>query len=294
MSFEPVDIHVVDRIGAPVEGVLIKIYDPTGTTFFTQATTDADGDASLLLETLDYSMRFYKFHTGFVQPQLFSVLPQPQLNVFDVKAEVFELPIATDPRLCRCSGFFRELDGAPKRNMDMHFVAEFNPALLEDAAVISNERHVRTDKTGYAQIDLIRGAKYSVTLEGVGADNPRCISVPDALSANLPDVLFPVVARVVFSPEGPFNLNVGQPFEIEVVPTVYDSAGRELKGTAIDDVKWSTGDSSIAVVLPTQSKLVLRGIAAGTTELRAERLNKSIVKIPDLPIVGQPVPVVVS
>ncbi len=292
MGFEPVDIHVRDALGDPVSDVLVKIYDPTGATFFTQATTGSEGVASLLLETLSYTMRFYKYHTGFRQPQHFTVLPAPQTNVFDVVAELFVPPLATDPRLCRCSGFFRDLDGSPKRHLDIHFIGKFDPILLDDAAVISEERHLRTDEKGYAQIDLIRGAEYEARVESIDGNWLRCIRVPDLARCNLPDVLLPIVERVVLTPEGPYDLTVGQ--EISVAVQVYDSAGVLLEGTALDDIDWRSSNTDLLLVSPTQTTLTLRGNAVGSAQVTATRKDLSIIKIPNQPIVGQPIDVTVS
>ena len=292
MSFEPVDVAVADSAGNPVEGVLVKVYDPAGAIFFTQATTDADGVASFLLETLDYSMRFYKYHTGFSQPQHFSILPAPQTNIFDVVAELFELPIATDPRLCRCSGFFRDMTGAPARYLDMHIIPEFEPILLEDSAIVTGERHIRTDENGYVQVDLIRGGNYYVNLEAMGAANLRRLcQVPDAPSCNLPDLLFPRVDEIHFDPD-PISVAVGA--SLDVYPTVYDSVGRPLEGTAMGDVRWSIEDDSIASLTVQADKLVLQGLAAGVTNILAERVDVTVIKIPDEPIVGVPKNVTVA
>ena len=299
MSFEPVDVLVEDKVGDPVEGVLVKVYDPTGKTFYTQEITNAAGVASMLLETLSYSMRFYKFQAGFSQPQHFTVLEAPGLNEFYVAAEPFQLPTATDPRLCRCSGFFRDLDGSPKRYLDIHIISQFNPLLVDDAAVISEERHFRTDDKGYAQIDLFRGAMYWARVESLGAAMPspsssdlRCISVPDQGSANLPDLLLPVVERISLVPDGPYAFSVGS--TLVLTPSVYDSAGVLLEGAAIGDVLWRSSNESILRVVANGKTVEIRGNAPGTAQILATRLNTSIIKIPDVPLVGQPVNVVVT
>lgn len=294
MSFEPVDVLVVDDQDLPVEGVLVKVYDPTGTTLFTQALTASNGKASFLLETLNYSMRFYKYQVGFSQPQLFTVLAAPNTNLFAVYCTPFVLPIATDPRLCRCSGYFRDLDGSPRQNLDIHFIAKFDGIVLEEAGVFASERHIRTDKNGYAQIDLIRCANYQASIETLGGDSLRCVSVPDAPSTNLPDLLLPIVELVTFSPAGPYSLGIGPANEITITPTVFDSAGRQLTGTAISDVIWDTSDRNVAVVLPTATTLVLRGISAGTANLTAARKNLSIIRLPNVPVEGQPVSITVT
>lgn len=292
MSFEPVNIYVSNALGDPLEGVLVKVYDPTGTTFFTQATTDADGVASFLLESISYTLRFYKFQTGFHQPVHFEVLESPSTNDFNVRGEPFTLPLATDPRLCRCSGFFRDLDGSPKRYLDIHFISKFDPVVLDEAAVISDGKHIRTDELGYGSIDLIRGAEYSARVEAIDGNWLRCIRVPDLASCNLPDLLLPIVERVVLSPEGPYTLAIGE--ELVVTPTVLDSAGVVLNGTATSDVDWRSSDANILLVSPGQTTLLLRGNALGAAQVLASRRDTSIIKIPDLPIEGQPVNVTVS
>ena len=291
MSFEPVNINVSTALGDPIEGVLIKVYDPTGTTFYSESTTDVNGDAGFLLETLSYTMRFYKFQVGFRQPQHFDVVA-PGSNDFDVVGEPSTLPIATDPRLCRCSGFFRDLDGSPKRSLDIHIIGNFNPILLDEAAIISEERHFRTDDNGYGQIDLIRGAEYTANVESINGRWQRCIRVPDLASCNLPDLLLPIVERVILDPPGPYSLSVGQ--TLLVTPQVFDSAGVQLTGAAVADVQWKSSDGTILLVAPASTTITLRGNATGTAQLLATRKNISIIKIPDLPIAGQPVDVTVS
>lgn len=292
MSFEPVDIQFLDRFGNGIEGVLVKIYDPTGTTFYTQATADVTGSASLLLETQPYSMRFYKYQTGFSQPQRFEVLAAPEVNIFLIQGEPFVLPTATDPRLCRCSGFFRDLNGGPKRYLDIHIIGKFDPIVLDDAGVISDQVDFRTDLKGFASIDLIRGAQYEAYVEAIGGAATRCISIPDAASCNLPDLLLPIVKEVVLSPLSPYTLAIGE--ELTITPRVYDSAGVLLDGAAVDDIDWRSSDSNILRVSPLSTTIVLRGNAVGSAQLTATRRDKSIIKIPDLSIVGQPASIVVN
>lgn len=292
MSFEPVDIQFNNPLGDPVEGVLVKVYNEYGDVFFTQAISNALGVASFLLETLTYSLRFYRFQCSFIQPQYIIVLPAPEENRFTIEVEELVIPTATDPRLCRCSGFFRDLAGAPKQCLDMNFICEFSPIILDDAAIITNSINIRTDEDGYAQIDLIRCGNYFVRVESMGANELRHVRVPDLSSTNLPDLLFPVVERITFSPSPPFNLGAGD--TLVITPTVYDSAGTPLTGTASADVRWESTDNTIFTVAVTETTLILSGIAAGIAELTATRLNTSIIRIPDTPIEGVPQEVVVA
>lgn len=291
MGYEPVDVYVKDQEQNPVSDVIVRIYSSNGGVFFTQQVTDETGKASFLLFTQQYSMRFYKFQVTFAQPQLFTVLDAPNSNVFDVAAEVLHLPVASDPRLCRCSGFFRSPDGSPQKYLDMHFYPEFSPVLLESAAVVPRVMAIRTDDDGYAQIDLIRGGCYRVTIEGMENED-RFIRVPDLSGANLPDVLYPVVTRVTFEEEGPYEILAGG--EIELTPTVYDSAGTVLHGTGQNDVDWTVSDTDLASVSVGEFKLTVRGSTAGSIELRAARRDTSIIRIPSLPVSGQPITITIT
>lgn len=293
MSFEPVDFYLVDKSPAanPVEGVLVKIYDRTGAVFFTQGIADSAGHVGLLLETQEYSARFFKAHVAIDQPQLLDVFAAPIANSFTIQADVLTAPIATDPRLCRASGFFRELTGGPRRWLDIFFIARFAPIMLDGDAIFTERVSIRTDDQGFAVIDLIRGGCYDAYVEG-NEDSPRYIAVPDSASVNLPDLLLPVVASITFDPPGPYNLTVGQ--DLAITPTVVTSDGRPLDGAANQDVRWASSDPTIMGVSPAAKTINLRGAAAGTANIVATRLDCSIIRIPNTPIAGQPVAVTVT
>lgn len=291
MSYEPLDVYVKDQLGRPVSGVTVRIYSAAGTIFFTQETTDTDGRASFLLFTQEYSMRFYRFQTRFSQPQLFTILASPEVNTFDVSCELLVPPVASDPRMCRCSGYFRKPNGIARAYLDLHFYPEFGPMVLDGHLVSPKTLAIRTDSNGYAELDLIRGGCYRVTIEGLNTEE-RYIRIPDLSSTNLVHVLLPIVSQISVDPPGPYDLQVGD--EIEITPTVYDSAGVVLHGTAQNDVNWSVSDTNLASVTVGESKLTIRGIAAGSIELRAERRDRSVVYIPDVPISGQPLTLTIT
>lgn len=299
MSYEAVDVTVLDDTIShdPVEGAVVRIFDMTGTTPLGQATTDSSGVASFLLPApAIYQARFYKSLVTFTQPQLLDVLEAPvapATNQFDVSAHVFAPPEAIDPRLCRCSGYFVAPNGAALPNVDIHIIAKFDPILFQNKAVMGERIRLTTDADGYVQVDLIRFAQYEITVQGI-EDCIRIIHVPDLPSVNLPDMIFAVVAQVTFDPPGPYSFGIGVSNEIVVTPTAYASDGRKLEGTALEDIAWSTEDASIAVVLPSDTTLTLRGLSSGTTNLLASRADPSIIRIPDPPIVGVPVPLTVT
>jgi hypothetical protein len=288
-----VDVYVLDStaLHQPIEGVSVRVFDAAGAVFQTQDTTDSDGHVGFTLPEATYSLRFYKFGVQVPQPQL-AVVEAGALNTFNAYGVVFVHPISADARLCRASGYFRDISGAAHAWVDVMFLGAFDPIILEDAAVVSERRCIRSGRDGYACIDLIRGANYRATIQGF-EDVQRTISVPDLPSCNLPDLLFPVVESISFTPNAPYTVTIGTP--LVLVPTVVDSAGVPLRGIASGDVKWSSSDEAILSVSNlSDTELELRGVSPGTATLIAERWNTSIIRVPNTPITGVPQSVIVA
>jgi hypothetical protein len=248
----------------------------------------------LLVSPGSYYVRFYKDKIVIKQPQLLQVVSTtPNSNYFLVPGHVYAPPEALNARMCCCSGFFRQPDNSPAVNHDIHFIPKFDPLLLEGNAMLTERVRGRTDSKGYVQVELVRFGQYEVTVEGL-EDQQRIITIPDAPSVNLPDLLFSVVDRIEFDPPGPWNIGVGVLNDFTVTPTVYTSDGRILPGTAMQDVQCAVSDPNVAAVLPTDKTIVLRGMAPGTTTLVPTRWDNSIIRIPNPPIQGTPVALNVS
>lgn len=298
MSYQNVDVYLKERqTGAPVEGVLVRVLSEDGNVIYTEASTDSQGRASFLLLVRAYSLRFYKFQTAIQQPQVISlaegapgVVVQNQYNVY---AESVVPPVASDVRLCRASGFFRDITGAPHRNLDIFFVGEFAPVLLDGAGVLSERRAIRTDARGYACTDLIRCAIYSATVEGY-EDSIRTIKVPDAPSVSLPALLFPTVESVYFDLPSPWSLSVGSEFTLH--PTVVTSSKVTTEGADQQNVLWSVEDPTVAEIVSFQeNSIVLQGLSSGTTKLLARRSDLSVMTIPFVPeLIGSGQSIVVT
>lgn len=289
MTAQNVDVYIKDT-GAgsdPIPGVLVRVYSPDSTIFYTQAVTDVYGVASFLLDPATYQVRFYKQHVGFKNPLMVVVGPAGG-NIFDTTADLIAPPTPTDVRLCTAYGYFRAPDGSPATNVDVHFIPKFKPVLLDGDAVLTPQVMARTDGRGYMQINLIRCGQYDVTVQGID-DTQRLVSVPDTPNVSLPNLLFPVVDRITFSPPGPYALAVGQ--ELQVTPTIIASDGNEVDAY---NVIWSSSDSSILAVLLAGGVLTLRGLTHGTASVQAVRADQSIIRIPDAGITGVPLAATVT
>lgn len=291
MSYEAVDIYIKDRapLGNVLSGVVVKVMTEDGRMVFGQAQTDSTGKASFLLPNRKYQLRFFKFGVNFKNPLFIDVL-EGQNNAFNVYGEPYVVGQSTDTRICIASGFFRTSSGAPHRAFDMHFIPKFDPIILDDAGVLHERVTARTNDKGFASVPLIRLAQYDVTLEGF-ENIYRSIEVPDAPAVNLPDLLFPVIKGITFDVSIPLELSVGE--EIEVPTHVFTTDLRELEELG-SDVLWSVSNPQVLNFEINGSNIKLRGLNPGSAEVRADRKDKTVIRIPNTPISGVPLSVTVA
>lgn len=289
MSIESVDILVVDTtLGAnPLEGVTVKILTEDGTSVVAQPVTDVNGLVTQLLSTGIYQVRFFKFGVTFTT-QLIEILPAV-VNQFKIRGEVYTYPQSTDTRICIASGFFRTPSGGLAKGVDVHFIAKFNPLLLEDAAIMPERVTQRTNKEGYMEVPLIRFGQYEATVEGM-EDYLRVVCVPDAPAVNIGNLLFPVVDTINFDEVGPYTAAVGD--ELTLTPHIFSSDLNEITNL-VSDVSWTTSDPSLTVVA-NATTLTVKGTVAGVYELIATRRDTSIVRIPNTPIQGVPLTITIT
>lgn len=318
MAVETVRIYTEDELGDPLVGVLVRFFD-NADAFVTQqysALVGAEAYAEVSLDgddptPIDYTIRMSKTGVAFdgglgddsKTPQAISVYSPPGAvpptsNGFTVRGQTFTRPVAADPRLCRASGFFRDVSGRPLANLDFHFIGlcqntdqpPMTPMIVDgDAVLQGGELILRTDANGYLQVDLYRTATYSVLMQGFETDL-RSIKVPDAPSVNLVELLFPVVTSVEFSPD-PLVLSVNSAIDIDV--TILATDGQTLD-ISKEDLLFRSSDTGVVTVQVVEGKLRAFGVAAGTAEITAERADQSIITIPEEPTVYAPLSVTVS
>jgi hypothetical protein len=291
MSYESVDIKVVDTTpsASPLAGVTVKIMSQDGRLVFGQPVTDANGIVALLMPTGIFQLRFFKFGVTF-SAQLIEVLPAPQVNTFKVKGETYVYPQSTDTRICIAAGIFRTPTGGIARGIDMHFIAKWSPIILDGSAIMPERVTQRTNNEGYAEVPLIRFGQYDVTIEGM-EDYQRCISVPNAPAVNIANLLFPVINLITFEEPGPYMIAVGE--DLVLTPHVFASDLNEMADIT-SDVLWTTANSVTFSVSPQLKTLSVRGMVPGVYQLQALRRDTSIIQIPNTPIQGVPVTIVVT
>lgn len=302
MALETVRILVQDDqvVPEPVDDVVVRVYDAAGIVLITSGTTGAvePGIAEFTLDgdtvPEEYQLRFFINGGSIVSPQQIAVYSPASLaptsaNNFEVNATMFVLPQASNPNLCRASGYVKGPNGQPRRGIDIHFIPLFSPLLVGDDTVLGERVAVRTDTTGFVSVDLYRNGKYEATVES-HENIQRSIVVPDRASVNIGDLLFPVVELVEYS--DPLELNVGEALDVTVEVTA--SNYQVLTGTAGEDVCYSVDDPSVASIEVLSDRITIHGIATGTTTLRATRRDTSIVLSPDPGISGGATSIVVT
>lgn len=273
-----------------MDGVLIRIY--SGSSLVTTGTTgegsNADGDRLFNLNAGSYTARLSMSGQNYtvVSPQSFTVTGDPNNDVFLITVELPTKPTATNPKLCRCSGYFLDLNGAPMKGVSIAITGRVRPTLLGDDLVASDRLQILTNGSGYGTSDLIRKGIYSATVEGYD-DLALSFRVPDTSSANLPDVLFPYITAVQFSP-GASSIVHGA--TVDITTTVIYRSGLqmtlgEFEGTL--PVRFVSSNESVASTSVVGGKLRVTALVAGSTTITAERVTDGAsVAITIFPEVG--------
>lgn len=299
MGLVSVRVYSVDELSAALAGVLVQVYDNLGV-FVTQNTTALVGGEAYATFTLngdnpaeDYTIRMSMVGVAFdgllgddsKSPQAIEVYDPPAAapvtgtNYFTVQGQTFTRPVSTNPRLCRASGFFKDASGRARTHLDIKFIPQFDPLVVDGDAVVGYQTQGTTDDDGYFQVDLYRDGEYQVIVEALD-DIPRDITVPDASSVNLVHLLFPAVQSVVFAPA---TAAVAVDAYVDITLTITATSGVILDPTD-GDVTFTSGDTDIATVqLLTTGVLRIMGRTAGATTVTATATDTTIVTIPAIP-----------
>jgi hypothetical protein len=292
MALETVLVSVQDDqvVPQPVDGVVVRVFDATGTTFITEGTsgTPLPGQVMFTLNgagptPVTYQLRFYINGGSVLSPQYIQIYSPPGLaptgaNNFLITASLFTLPAATNPRLCRASGYVWGPDGHARAGVDIAFIPCFRPLVVDGYGVLGERVNTRTDEQGYVCVDLLRTGIYQVTIESQ-ENAVRAVFVPDRSSINIFHLLFPLVVSVDYTPTGPWTIPTGS--SLDLTPVVKANDYRTLTGVADADVEYTVDDPSIASVTVGTDKITLKANVPGSTTLRVSRRDTSIVYIPD-------------
>ncbi|MAP20880.1 MAG: hypothetical protein CL582_08070 [Alteromonadaceae bacterium] len=278
-----------------VDGVIVSLHPSGGGDALATGTTGSGSNPSGSVLLGGFGANTYEIH---VTPPLgAAVVTNGNLHsievdavgasqVFDVLIDVSALPNATDANFCRCSGTFMDAHGKPVDQLSIHFSEASVPVLSYYSgtnttnAIIPKPQVVRTDSSGHAVIDLIRGATYQVYMEGFG-NLSREIEVPDLAAAPLPDVIFPVVDGVEYTTGGslltPLDLptlalSVGGQAVLSL-ETVHRSG---IRAEGLVEVSLTSDDTAEAIAglaYTGTNTLTISAIGAGTATITVARVE---------------------
>lgn len=212
------DVVVFDDgvLPAAIPGVVVGVYDGITLAEVASGTTDVSGFANFLLPgSVDpgtvYEVRLFKLGVRFANPFRISVVdPVITTNRFDVSGTLLTLPVATDPRVCRCTARFMNFsDRAVSKNV-FRVMAKGKsglqvPKIVDGNLISSDEMNFQSDSDGVLTIDLLRGGEYFITFAGED-DVVWPIKVPDRASVNLIDLIHPQPVSLTWDPiDAPLN-----------------------------------------------------------------------------------------
>ena len=232
---------------------------------------------------LSMSVSGYSFTLG--APQSFAPTGVVAADIFDVEVNLHARDTATDGNLCRCSGYFRDLRGTAFARWGFMLRNMNNPLLLGEDAIVGSSVRIVTDAAGFASVDLVRDAVYRVYAEGLLDINLE-IRIPNASSANLPDVLFPIVSAVTWTPTA---VTVATGATSTLAATVDYLSGLQVPVEDFDPdsplpVAFVVDDPDVATVAVSNTGFVVTGISAGTATVTVTRHvtdeDDSIIRFP--------------
>jgi hypothetical protein len=264
----PVDIFVTsdDLTAVALEGVQVSLFTLNPLTLRAQGLTDSDGRAGFVVPGGLYELRLYKLGVVFgAQRGVLVEEPLLTTNTFDVTGTLLTLPLATDPRLCRCTGRFVTLDNRPISGMSISIMqkgeAGFQVPKIVDGNMVSAQKLVtKTNQNGLATIDLFRGGQYYVTFSGE-EDTVWNVKVPDRPSANLIELIHPTPVSLSWDGEVGALTPGGQVFiPVSVLFSDYELITEGLS-------RWITltsSDTNVATVSFSGNVVCLTGVRAGS------------------------------
>lgn len=271
-----------DAIPEPLEDVVVTVFDPANQLQVAgQGQTDSDGRISFTLPGTEdpgkqYEVRLFKLGISFGRQKLVSIVePSEEAQIFDVVGTAWTLPQASDPRLCRCTGRFLGLNGQPLADLPVFVLAKVEagfqvPKVVDGNMVAAQKIMVRTDADGRVSVDLYRTGEYFATFANE-EDKLWNLKVPDRSSVNLIDLIHPFPVSLAWNsdvaPDNSLALAVGE--QVDVPVEVLFSDFEVFSEGIASWIRFDSLDTGIAVVVLSQDRAVIRGVAPGTCSISA-------------------------
>jgi hypothetical protein len=221
-----------------------------------------------LVDLTTYWVRFFKVGYAFNAKATIDV-DESLLNSFDVVGRNLTTHVsATDPNLCRVSGYLLNGSGVPTPNVTMYFMLTGKPRVVGGRAMLPSKVYATTDKNGFLSVELVRNGVYDVWAAGTDDTVYRAV-VPNYGSVDITDLLFPVV--VTLELESPtVTITKGDSVSVDVlaelssrvdIPYELDGGDSVSLGSIIGVVNDNSG---VATAYLKDNGLLIIGQAIGT------------------------------
>lgn len=323
----------------PISGVVVNVYNAITLAFVTSGTTDGLGQASFLLPGsvspgTNYELRFFKSGVIFTNPKLVAVLEPvapPNTNDFDVSGIVVTNPVATDPRMCRCTGQFINYSGlpvpdtlvrvlaiqgaggltqppdaplpppwlVPLQPLPPNILSGFQvPKVLDGKMVSVQAMEFKTDVNGKVSFDLIRNGQYFITFAGE-EDQIWCVVVPDQSSANLINLIHPEPVSLTWdatdAPGNAISVAVGASDTVKFSVLFSNAISYAKNLSHVITFTNSDGDLADVVYDSGNGELALTGRAVGVINVTVSvKPNMTPARIPTYAIAAAPLVVTIT
>jgi hypothetical protein len=249
----------------PIESCTVFVFSEDGADFVTSGTTDAGGEVTFDLPNETYWVRFFKAGFSFNTGLSIEVTEDSEFEVAGANLDV--QPPATLSHLCRVSGFV--IGAAGQFLPDVTFEFILNDRIRISGGFLTGNAKVLvvSDHSGYVEFDLLRQAVYEVVIESYSPD-VILITVPDAPSTNLTEMLWPFVARVAPETDA-VEMAVDEEVRVTVhavwssgLTTPYHGLDRTIQAYSV--VTATSSDTDVATVRWNGEALIITGEAAGS------------------------------
>jgi|GEM_PF-2986407 len=188
----PVRVLVVDADTNSIEGVRLTIKLATDQAKKHEATTGAEGWASMTLNLVEYDIYAAANNYTFSTPALNTTVSGDSLRD-TIWASSFDPGLPDDPDLCRVYGWVYDLGGEKMENVAVTARVMASAVRYQSVVVSPYEKATASDSTGYWFLDVFPSArlmpdltKYEFTIRYTGgAILRKKVSVPDLTSWQL-------------------------------------------------------------------------------------------------------------
>jgi hypothetical protein len=288
-----------DVVSVPIAGVVVSMVDPANHySLMARVSSDANGLAGFDVPAGNYELRLFKREVIFGNPLRVSVVGGSAVTA---TGTLTTLPVATDPRLCRCTGRFLGLSGYPLGGVTVVFTQKAEPEkamprVMDSQLVIQSDIVMRTNAEGYLTLDLMRRGEYLASFSG--EDETWGLVVPDRASANLIDLIYPQPVSLTWDPTlAPSNavtVQVGQSITVPV--SLLFSNYETINNGATDPwLLFMNSDETIAPAALVNGGMLITGAVAGAVQISASiRSGLTPNRVPDYSLSSTPLSVTVT